>query len=77
MPFSGGLGVKNKKLLREGPCSQAASCVVCGSGVPLYDFLNLYGIFNSRFPVSFSEKRLELKSLKGQTKAEEEGPPQI
>ena len=26
------------------------------------------------FPISFSKKRLELKSLKGETKAEEEGP---
>jgi hypothetical protein len=27
--------------------------VVCGSGVPSYDFLNLNGVFNSRFSVSF------------------------
>jgi hypothetical protein len=33
-------------ILREGPCSQGASWVVCSSGVPLYDFLNLYGISN-------------------------------
>jgi hypothetical protein len=32
--------------LREGPCSQGASWGVCGSGVPPYDFLNVYGIFN-------------------------------
>jgi hypothetical protein len=50
--------------LREGPYNQGASWVVCGSGVPPYDSLNLYGILNSRFFVSFSEKRLELKSLK-------------
>jgi hypothetical protein len=31
----------------------------------------VYGIFNSRFWSSVSQKRLELKSLKGQTKAEE------
>jgi hypothetical protein len=35
--------------LREGPCSHGASWGVCGSGVPPYDFLNLYGVFNSRF----------------------------
>ena len=28
--------------LREGPCSQGASWAVCGSGVPPYDFSNLY-----------------------------------
>jgi hypothetical protein len=28
------------------------------------------------FPSVFPKKRLELKSLKGQTKAEEEGPPE-
>jgi hypothetical protein len=61
--------------LREGPRSQGASRAVCGSGVPPYDFLNLYGISNSRFSGVFPKERLELKSLKGQTKAEEEGPP--
>ena len=30
--------------LREGPCSQGASWAVCGSGVPPYALLNLYGI---------------------------------
>jgi hypothetical protein len=40
--------------LREGPRSQGASWAVCGSGVPPYDFLNLYGISNSRFCISFS-----------------------
>jgi hypothetical protein len=42
--------------LREGLSSQGASWVVCGSGVyiPPYEFLNLYGIFNSRFCISFS-----------------------
>jgi hypothetical protein len=25
--------------------------VVCGSGEPLYDFLDSYGIFKSRFPI--------------------------
>ena len=55
--------------------SAQPGCILggCGSGVPLYDFLNLYGVFNSRFSVIFSEKRLKLKSLKGQTKAEELG----
>jgi hypothetical protein len=60
--------------LREGPRSQGASWAVCGSGVPPYDFLNFYGVFNSRFCTSFHEKRLELNSLKIQTKAEEDGP---
>jgi hypothetical protein len=31
----------------------------------------LYVVFDSRFSISFSKKRLELKSLKRQTKAEE------
>jgi hypothetical protein len=43
-----------------------------GHSLP-YDFLNLYGIFSSRFWSSVSQKRLELKSLKRRTKAEEEG----
>ena len=46
------------------------------SAVPEYRhtiFLNLYGVSDSMFSISFSKKRLELKSLKGQTKAEEEG----
>jgi hypothetical protein len=43
------------------------------STIPPYDFLNLYGVFNSGFPLVFPEKRLELKSLKRQTKAEELG----
>ena len=41
-------------LLREGPCNQGASWGVCGSGAPSYDFLNLYDIFNNKFPTSFS-----------------------
>ena len=40
-------------VLREGPRSQGASCVVCSSGVPPYDFLNLYDISNIRFCISF------------------------
>ena len=40
--------------LREGPCSQGASWAVCGSGVPPYDFLNLYGGLICRFCPSFS-----------------------
>jgi hypothetical protein len=40
--------------LREGPCSQGASWAVCGSGVPPYDFLDLYGVFNSGFSTGFS-----------------------
>jgi hypothetical protein len=63
-------------ILREGPRSQGASWGVCGSGVPPYEFLNLYGVSHSRFSISFfPEKRLELKSLKRQTKAEELGAP--
>jgi hypothetical protein len=62
-------------LLREGPCSHGASWAVCGYGVPPYDFLNLYGIFNSKFFASVSQERLEPKSLKGQTKAAELGDP--
>jgi hypothetical protein len=54
-------------------CLQLGRQAVCGSGVPPYDFLNLYGIFNSGFSASVSQKRLELKSFKGRTKAEELG----
>ena len=36
-------------ILREGSCSQGATWAACGSGAPPYEFLNLYGIFNSRF----------------------------
>jgi hypothetical protein len=52
---------------------------VCSSGVPQYDFLNVDGVSNSRFCPSVSQKRLELKSLKRQTKAEELGTrgPQV
>jgi hypothetical protein len=63
-------------MLREGPCSQGASWVVCDFRAPPYDFLNLYGTFNT-ITVGFAretvEKRLHLKSFKGQTKAEELG----
>jgi hypothetical protein len=34
-------------------------------------YFRKYGIFNSRFSTSVSQKRLELKSFKGRTKAEE------
>ena len=46
--------------------------MVCGSGVPPYDLLNLYmyGVFNSKYSMSVSPKRLELKSLKERTKAD-------
>jgi hypothetical protein len=43
-------------ILREGPRSQGASWGVCGSGVPPYDFLNLYGVFDCRFSISFSRE---------------------
>ena len=34
--------------------THGASWAVCGSGVPPYDFLNVYGVLNSGFPNSFS-----------------------
>jgi hypothetical protein len=34
--------------LREGPCNQGASWMVYDSGVPSYDFLNVYGMFKTR-----------------------------
>ena len=34
--------------------SPGASWRVCGSGEPPYDFLNLYGVFDCRFSLSFS-----------------------
>jgi hypothetical protein len=59
---------------REGRRSQGVSWAVCGSGAPPYEFLNLDGVFNSAgFGPVVPEKRLDLKSLKGQTKAEEVG----
>ena len=59
---------------RVGAASQGVSWAVCGSGAPLYEFLNLYGVFNSAgFGPVFPEKRLDLKSLKGWAKAEELG----
>jgi hypothetical protein len=53
-PRGDGPSLTKIDILREGPCSQGASCVVCGSGVPPYDFLYLYGIFDSMFCASFS-----------------------
>jgi hypothetical protein len=47
------LVLKFSSILRESPCSQGASWVVCGSAVPPYDFLNLYGIFSRRFSIGF------------------------
>ena len=47
--------------------------MVSGSGVPPYDFLNLYGIPTAGFAYVSPEKRLELKGLKGRTKAEKLG----
>ena len=46
---------------REVPRSQGASWVVCDYGVPPYYFSNLYGVFNSRFCISFSCKTARLK----------------
>ena len=34
--------------------AEGASWAVCGSGVPPYEFLNLYGVFGSRFCAGFS-----------------------
>jgi hypothetical protein len=48
-----------------------ASWAVCSSGAPPYIFLNLYGIATTSFGGVFLEKRLDVKSLKRQTKAEE------
>ena len=64
-------------LLREGRRLHGGYSEGSGSGVyiPPYDFFKLYGVFDCRFCISFSQKRLELKSLKEQTKAAEEGPP--
>jgi hypothetical protein len=36
---------------------------VCGSGVPPYDFSNLYGVFNSRFSVSSLRETARTKDL--------------
>jgi hypothetical protein len=53
-----GLAVRKKKnqigagfryFLRDGLRSQGVSWGVCGSKVPPYDFLSLYGVFDSRF----------------------------
>ena len=44
-------GIAKKSLKREGPCNLGASWEVCDSGVPPYDFLNSYGIFNNRFSI--------------------------
>ena len=61
--------------IKRGSVQPGCILGVCGSGVPPYNFLNVCGIFNSRFCPSVSQKRLDLKSLKRQTKAEEEGTP--
>jgi hypothetical protein len=58
-------GTIKLSILREGPRSQDASWGVCGSGVPPYDFLNLYGVFNSRFSI----KVPQLLSLRPHLKA--------
>ena len=63
--------------LREGPCSQGA---FWGSAVPEYRtairFFKFVWCFRLQvFREFFPKKRLELKSLKGQTKAEELGAP--
>ena len=45
-------------LSKEGPCTQGAPWAICGSGVPpyMYNFLNVYGAFNSWFCTSFSRE---------------------
>ena len=52
-------------ILKRG--SVQPKCIVgrSNSGVPPYDFLNSYGVFNTRFSSSVSQKWLDLKSLKG------------
>ena len=64
-----------KVILREGPFSQGASWVVCGSGVPVVRFFKFVWYFRKigkpYFLRETAEKRLDLKSLKRQTKAEE------
>jgi hypothetical protein len=40
--------------LREGPRLQGGYAGGSGSGVPPYDFLNLYGVFDCRFCIRFS-----------------------
>ena len=46
---------------REGPRSQGACWGVCGSGVPSYDFLNLYSVFDDRFSISFPSEMARTK----------------
>ena len=47
--------VAHSIFLREGPCTEGASWVICGSRVQPYDSLHLYGVFNDRF---YIKKRL-------------------
>ena len=56
-------------ILREGPCREGASWAVCGSGAPPYNFLNFYSMVfvTAGFAPETAEKRLDPKSLKGQT----------
>ena len=59
--------------LRERPRSQGAFWAVCGSGVSLYEFSICMVFLTESFARETAEKRLDLKSLKRQTKAEELG----
>jgi hypothetical protein len=54
-------------------CGPAAQCILGGlrSGILPYGILNVYGVFIGRFARETAEERLDLKSLKGQTKAKE------
>ena len=40
--------------LKRGSAQPGCILGVCGSGVPPYDFLNLYGVFDCMFCISFS-----------------------
>ena len=59
--------------VREGPCSQGASWAVCGSRVPPYQFLDLHGIFNSRFLRGMAKNGSISCAFMGSSKAEELG----
>ena len=73
------MGTSGPKVnLREGPFSQGASWAVCGSGgVPAVRFFKFEWYFRKigkpYFVPETAEKRLDLKSFKGWTKAEELG----
>jgi hypothetical protein len=57
--------LKPTVLLREGPRLQGGYSGGSGSGVPPYEFLNLYGVFDCRFcrGPELLRLRLPLKAL--------------